>query len=85
MWDFYSIISTLASTVSATFSQDSLNSGTTLEESSGMDMDAEAVIDAENNINTARWDQLMVTLISYILVARLETSFKKAYYFFPPK
>ncbi|XP_041799410.1 protein FAM13B isoform X3 [Chelmon rostratus] len=36
--------------------QDSLDSGATLEESSGMDLDAEAVRDAENNINTARQD-----------------------------
>ncbi|XP_051275395.1 protein FAM13B isoform X2 [Dicentrarchus labrax] len=36
--------------------QDSLDSVTTLEESSGMDLDAEAVRDAENNINTARQD-----------------------------
>ncbi|XP_068181411.1 protein FAM13B isoform X5 [Antennarius striatus] len=36
--------------------QDSLNSGATLEESSGMDLDAEAVRDAENNINTVRQD-----------------------------
>lgn len=50
-----------------------------------MDMDAETAIDAENNINTARWDRLMVTLISYTLVARLEMSFKNAYHFFPPK
>lgn len=32
-----------------------MDSGATLEESSGMDLDAEAVRDAENNINTARW------------------------------
>ncbi|XP_031158638.1 protein FAM13B isoform X4 [Sander lucioperca] len=36
--------------------QDSLNTGATLEESSGMDLDAEAVRDAENNINTASLD-----------------------------
>ncbi|XP_054453180.1 LOW QUALITY PROTEIN: protein FAM13B [Anoplopoma fimbria] len=36
--------------------QDSFNSGAALEESSRMDLDAEAVIDAENNINTARQD-----------------------------
>ncbi|XP_071314081.1 protein FAM13B isoform X4 [Trachinotus anak] len=36
--------------------QDSPDSGTTLEESLGMDLDAEAVRDAENNINTARQD-----------------------------
>ncbi|XP_073342426.1 protein FAM13B isoform X2 [Pagrus major] len=36
--------------------QDSLDSGATLEESSGMDLDADAVRDAENNINTARQD-----------------------------
>ncbi|XP_027137919.1 protein FAM13B isoform X5 [Larimichthys crocea] len=36
--------------------QDSLDSGAALEESSGMDLDAEAVRDAENNINTARQD-----------------------------
>ncbi|XP_044060486.1 protein FAM13B isoform X7 [Siniperca chuatsi] len=36
--------------------QDSLDSGATLEESLGMDLDAEAVRDAENNINTARQD-----------------------------
>ncbi|TMS17315.1 Protein FAM13B [Larimichthys crocea] len=35
---------------------DSLDSGAALEESSGMDLDAEAVRDAENNINTARQD-----------------------------
>ncbi|XP_076594936.1 protein FAM13B isoform X4 [Chaetodon auriga] len=34
--------------------QDSLDSGAALEESSGMDLDAEAVRDAENNIDTAR-------------------------------
>ncbi|XP_039975367.1 protein FAM13B isoform X2 [Xiphias gladius] len=34
--------------------QDSLDSGATLEESLGMDLDGEAVRDAENNINTAR-------------------------------
>lgn len=37
------------------FSQDSLDSGAALEESSGMELDADAVRDAENNINTARW------------------------------
>ncbi|XP_070693161.1 protein FAM13B isoform X2 [Pempheris klunzingeri] len=36
--------------------QDSLDSGAILEENSGMDLDAEAVRDAENNINTARQD-----------------------------
>lgn len=36
------------------FSQDSLDSGAALEESSGMELDADAVRDAENNINTAR-------------------------------
>uniref|UniRef100_UPI0037E70383 protein FAM13B isoform X1 n=1 Tax=Semicossyphus pulcher TaxID=241346 RepID=UPI0037E70383 len=36
--------------------QDSLDSGAALEESSGMDLDAETVRDAENNINTARQD-----------------------------
>ncbi|KAM7417250.1 hypothetical protein PAMA_017075 [Pampus argenteus] len=36
--------------------QDSLDSGAALEESSGMDLDADAVRDAENNINTARQD-----------------------------
>ncbi|KAM6952897.1 protein FAM13B isoform 2-T2 [Lycodopsis pacificus] len=36
--------------------QDSFDSGAALEESSGMDLDAEAVGDAENNINTARQD-----------------------------
>ncbi|CAJ1059030.1 protein FAM13B isoform X4 [Xyrichtys novacula] len=36
--------------------QDSLDSGATLEENSGMDLDSEAVRDAENNINTARQD-----------------------------
>lgn len=45
-------------------SQDSLDSGATLEESSGMDMDAEAVRDAENNINTVRWAGLIVGLLS---------------------
>ncbi|KAM7389117.1 hypothetical protein PAMP_023112 [Pampus punctatissimus] len=35
-------------------SKDSLGSGAALEESSGMDLDADAVRDAENNINTAR-------------------------------
>lgn len=33
-----------------------LESGATLETNLGMDMDAEAVRDAENNINTARWE-----------------------------
>ncbi|XP_040904331.1 protein FAM13B isoform X3 [Toxotes jaculatrix] len=41
---------------SQTDTQDSLDSGTTLEESLVMDLDAEAVRDAENNINTARQD-----------------------------
>ncbi|GAA6223443.1 protein FAM13B, partial [Lates japonicus] len=41
---------------SQTDTQDSLDSGATLEESLGMDLDAEAVRDAENNINTARQD-----------------------------
>lgn len=41
------------------FSQDVLESGANLEMSSGMDMDAEAVRDAENNINTARWVALI--------------------------
>ncbi|XP_063731931.1 protein FAM13B isoform X3 [Eleginops maclovinus] len=41
---------------SQTHTQDPLDSGATLEESSGMDLDAEAVTDAENNINTARQD-----------------------------
>ncbi|XP_039668724.1 protein FAM13B isoform X3 [Perca fluviatilis] len=36
--------------------QDLLDTGATLEESSGMDLDAEAVRDAENNINTASLD-----------------------------
>ncbi|XP_069557887.1 protein FAM13B isoform X3 [Brachyistius frenatus] len=36
--------------------QNSLDSVTILEESSGMDLDAEAVRDAENNFNTARQD-----------------------------
>ncbi|XP_042274027.1 protein FAM13B isoform X4 [Thunnus maccoyii] len=36
--------------------QDSSDSGAALEESSGMDLDADAVRDAENNINTARRD-----------------------------
>ncbi|XP_034399688.1 protein FAM13B isoform X3 [Cyclopterus lumpus] len=36
--------------------QDTFDSGAALEESSGMDLDAEAVRDAENNINTARQD-----------------------------
>ncbi|XP_068449836.1 protein FAM13B isoform X2 [Clinocottus analis] len=36
--------------------EDSFDSGAALEESSGMDLDAEAVRDAENNINTARQD-----------------------------
>ncbi|XP_053179492.1 protein FAM13B isoform X2 [Scomber japonicus] len=36
--------------------QDSSDSGAALEESSGMDLDADAVRDAENNINTARQD-----------------------------
>ncbi|KAF7661618.1 hypothetical protein LDENG_00256610 [Lucifuga dentata] len=34
--------------------QDAVGSSATLEESSGMDLDAEAIRDAENNINTAR-------------------------------
>ncbi|MED6271350.1 hypothetical protein CHARACLAT_019354, partial [Characodon lateralis] len=38
------------------FSQNSLESAATLEESSGMDLDTEAVIDAEKNVNTARQD-----------------------------
>ncbi len=46
------------------FSQDSLDSGATLEESSGMDLDAEAVRDAENNINTARWAGLIISFQS---------------------
>lgn len=37
-------------------SQDSLDTGAALEENTGMDMDAEAVTDAENNKNTARQD-----------------------------
>lgn len=41
------------------FSQDVLESGANLEMSSGMDMDAEAVRDAENNINIARWVALI--------------------------
>ncbi|KAM9850009.1 protein FAM13B isoform 2-T3 [Aulostomus maculatus] len=36
--------------------QDSLDSGAALEETSGMELDADAVRDAENNINTARQD-----------------------------
>ncbi|CAK6971707.1 protein FAM13B isoform X3 [Scomber scombrus] len=36
--------------------QDSSDSGAALEESSGMDLDADAVRDVENNINTARQD-----------------------------
>lgn len=44
------------------FSQDVLESGASLEMSSGMDMDAEAVRDAENNINTARWVELICPL-----------------------
>lgn len=39
--------------------QDPLESGAALEATLGMDMDAEAVRDAENNINTARWVGLM--------------------------
>lgn len=45
----------IVSVLVGALSQDSLDSGATLEESSGMDLDAEAVRDAENNINTARW------------------------------
>ncbi|XP_023253769.1 protein FAM13B isoform X1 [Seriola lalandi dorsalis] len=41
---------------SQTVTQDSPDSGATLEESLGMDLDAEAVRDAENNISTARQD-----------------------------
>ncbi|KAG7517939.1 FAM13B isoform X4 [Solea senegalensis] len=41
---------------SQTDTQDSLDSNTTVTESLGMDLDAEAVRDAENNINTARQD-----------------------------
>ncbi|XP_058505130.1 protein FAM13B isoform X1 [Solea solea] len=41
---------------SQTDTQDSLDSNTTVAESLGMDLDAEAVRDAENNINTARQD-----------------------------
>ncbi|KAM8732288.1 protein FAM13B isoform 3-T4 [Acanthopagrus schlegelii] len=41
---------------SQTDTQDSLDSGAALEESSGMELDADAVRDAENNINTARRD-----------------------------
>lgn len=37
------------------FLQNSLDSVPTLEESSGMDLDAESVTDAKNNLNTARW------------------------------
>lgn len=37
------------------FPQNSLGSVPTLEESSGMDLDAESVPDAKNNLNTARW------------------------------
>lgn len=44
------------------FSQDVLESGTTLEMNSGMDLDAEAIRDAENNINTARWAELICPL-----------------------
>ncbi|XP_034738935.1 protein FAM13B isoform X4 [Etheostoma cragini] len=36
--------------------QDSLDCGATLQESSGMDLDAEAVRDAENNVNSASLD-----------------------------
>lgn len=39
--------------------QDPLESGSNLEGNLGMDMDAEAVRDAENNINTARWVELI--------------------------
>lgn len=42
------------------FSQDSLGTGSTQEENLGMDLDSEAVIDAENNINTARWALIIV-------------------------
>ncbi|XP_075868452.1 protein FAM13B isoform X2 [Nelusetta ayraudi] len=45
-----------AETHSQKDSQDSLDTGTALEETTGMDMDAEAVTDAENNKNTARQD-----------------------------
>lgn len=46
--------------VSLRFSpQDPLESDATLEATLGMDMDAEAVRDAENNINTARWAELL--------------------------
>ncbi|XP_067373720.1 protein FAM13B isoform X3 [Channa argus] len=41
---------------SQTDTQDSVDSGVTLQESLGMDLDAEAVSDAENIINTARQD-----------------------------
>lgn len=44
------------------FSQDVLEPGTTLEMNSGMDMEAEAIRDAENNINTARWVELICPL-----------------------
>ncbi|XP_063350232.1 protein FAM13B isoform X1 [Pelmatolapia mariae] len=43
--------------------QNSLDSVPTLEESSGMDLDAESVTDAKNNLNTARQDnQPLVTM-----------------------
>ncbi|XP_060935345.1 protein FAM13B isoform X2 [Limanda limanda] len=41
---------------SQTDTQDSLDSGTSPVKSSGMDMEADAVRDAENNLNTARQD-----------------------------
>ncbi|KAM8910699.1 protein FAM13B isoform 2-T7 [Spinachia spinachia] len=41
---------------SQTDTRDSFDAGDALEETPGMDLDAEAVTDAENNINTARQD-----------------------------
>lgn len=56
-------VSIPASLVAVAFSQDSLDSGAALEESLGMDMDAEAVRDSENNINAARWAGLTVSSV----------------------
>lgn len=52
-----------------------MDSGATLEDSSGMDVEAEAVRDAENNINTARWAGAELAEFSFTLYQKFTSKF----------
>uniref|UniRef100_A0A3Q1HCP3 Rho-GAP domain-containing protein n=1 Tax=Anabas testudineus TaxID=64144 RepID=A0A3Q1HCP3_ANATE len=58
---------------SQTDTQDSLDSGATLQESLGMDLDAEAIRDAENNINTAMQENQPCDTTEQIKIIRCDS------------